>query len=828
MTPPPQPPRKKRRLFWLLIPVFFIFFVLVGAVLIIPRTQWFQKQACDHRSFLFNAWLWIELKTWYQNPEIKAARERLQYEATPSSRDLAAITDLKLHSASLPACPLIYPLLDENGKVNLMGSYLSLSAMRQASFLPQSVFCSIYGAGTFTEFGLFNENDPSQKYYYTQLPYYFQNPKDLCEGTLVPVKKGWKIEIRFWGTQPEKKFVKVFKTGKLRLAPGWMAACLHEYMGFHPTKSEAAYRDKPMFTSDEDMDRAAGMEPYLNASGGGTALVTGWDTLLAKNPDNPYLFTRWLQIRDARGDGGHFAQIAQMVQQQPDASLLTKDLISEMYYASDYGDCYALSMKELSRDNNNSDIYFYATQTLWNQHYKSAAIELAKTWTELHPDNPEAWYRLMRLYKDWADSMIAWNWERFIDPADRKAMIDKASEGMASLDQAAKLFPNDARVWATYLEFGSEMAFDKPTMDLYLGKMMKLNPYDKYGIESYSDYLWPQRYGSTPELEAFDKEYDLYDPGLYSGFAESIWRVLDNYGCTVEGREAFLKVLQAKIKAIPMMPEFEASLETYLTFHPADLDMWHNYFLWEISGERQGHPFEFAQKISGLNPLLPGLGPTLVLAFDDEYKKNLLYDPDENWLYDQRSDIVARSEKAYEDLAAIEPQNWAALNRLAFYAYKHRDFQLTKKTLDAIGTHWAGEVWPEEIFDKAKKMTAYDCLDCAGTGAASCGAVGCVHGYIRCPNHCLQVEEGDWIHMHVDGHSDTDIWKKYNYFGGGYEAFSQAHVGRLITLVNGRWTLGEICPLCHGTGWIKCPACHAANKCDTCHGTGKQEAAQKL
>jgi len=192
-----------------------------------------------------------------------------------------------------------------------------------------------------------------------------------------------------------------------------------------------------------------------------------------------------------------------MAKQQPNASLVTKDLITQMYQSSDYGDCYALAMKELSRDNNNTDLYYYATQSLWNPHYRSAAIELAKTWTELHPDNPEAWFRLMRLYKDWAGTLTEENWERFLDPVLRKAMVEKASEGITALDQAAKLVPDDSQVWACYLGFGSEMAFDKPTMQFYFGKMMKLNPYDVEGIRSYSDYLWPQEYGSTEELEAF-------------------------------------------------------------------------------------------------------------------------------------------------------------------------------------------------------------------------------------------------------------------------------------------------------------------------------------
>src|ERR1700677_4322988 len=144
-----------------------------------------------------------------------------------------------------------------------------------------------------------------------------------------------------------------------------------------------------------------------------------------------------------------------------------------MYEAGDYGDSYALAMKELSRDNNNADIYYWAAYSLWNPHYRSAAIELAKTWTELHPENPEAWFLLMGLYKTWATSMTAESWARFVDPVLRKTMMGKASEGIKALDQAAKLLPDDPQVWAGYLGFGSLMAFDKPTMQFYFGKMMK-------------------------------------------------------------------------------------------------------------------------------------------------------------------------------------------------------------------------------------------------------------------------------------------------------------------------------------------------------------------
>ncbi len=113
------------------------------------------------------------------------------------------------------------------------------------------------------------------------------------------------------------------------------------------------------------------------------------------------------------------------------------------------------------------------------------------------------------------------------------------------------------------------------------------------------------------------------------------------------------------------------------------------------------------------------------------------------------------------------------------------------------------------------------CPDCGGTGKASCGAPGCVHGVIPCPNpDCLQLTRGDWVHMHVDGHPDTDVWHKFDAPNGGWAAYSQAHVGHVIQLVNGQWTDMGLCPVCLGTGKAVCPVCRGQKECPTCHGKG--------
>jgi hypothetical protein len=120
-----------------------------------------------------------------------------------------------------------------------------------------------------------------------------------------------------------------------------------------------------------------------------------------------------------------------------------------------------------------------------------------------------------------------------------------------------------------------------------------------------------------------------------------------------------------------------------------------------------------------------------------------------------------------------------------------------------------------------KEYVTVPCPDCHGTGKASCGAPGCVNGTVPCPNpECLQFSRGEWIYMHVDGHSDSDQWQKFYNSDGGWEAYSQAHIGHVIQLVNNHWTDMGLCPVCHGTGKAECPVCHGGKLCPTCQGKG--------
>lgn len=113
------------------------------------------------------------------------------------------------------------------------------------------------------------------------------------------------------------------------------------------------------------------------------------------------------------------------------------------------------------------------------------------------------------------------------------------------------------------------------------------------------------------------------------------------------------------------------------------------------------------------------------------------------------------------------------------------------------------------------------CPTCEHTGRLSCGAEGCVHGTVPCPNTCIKADDPGWAPMAVDGHPPDELWLRFDNPDGTYAAWTRAHIGDLVERVDGRYVNQGRCPLCRGTSRVTCPTCNGARLCATCRGRGR-------
>jgi|GEM_PF-3834111 len=361
------------------------------------------------------------------------------------------------------------------------------------------------------------------------------------------------------------------------------------------------------------------------------------------------------------------------------------------------------------------------------------------------------------------------------------------------------------------------MDYSKDRMKGYLDKVVALNSYRYQAYEAVLEYVKPKWHGTEEEMLAFARQYDRFDPGLLSSALQEVfWVYTDD--TSEDGEAARLQEVQRKVMASKDMALFEESLFGYLKVHPENMEYWKSLLYWDALAGREEVVLGKARQFAQANPEIKALPDWVYLEMVRQSKLALARDLD-RVDFGNRPEIVQGTKAALLSIAESDRVNWRAWNELAFYCLKHRDTHGMKGALDIVGDHWEGEVWPKTAFDEAVALSK-KCTACGGTGLASCGAPGCVNGTIRCPNHCLQWDEGDWIHMHEAGHPDTDIWRKYTTTGEGYLAWNQGHIGHKIDRVNGLWTDTGVCKVCGGSGRVPCPVCHGKGKCPTCHGTG--------
>jgi hypothetical protein len=114
------------------------------------------------------------------------------------------------------------------------------------------------------------------------------------------------------------------------------------------------------------------------------------------------------------------------------------------------------------------------------------------------------------------------------------------------------------------------------------------------------------------------------------------------------------------------------------------------------------------------------------------------------------------------------------------------------------------------------------CPECKSTGEADCPIQKCDKGLQVCPKPCLKLSEGTWIKMDIKGKAPTDVWRKFEYGNGGWQAFNQEHCGELIETYPDKKpkNLGK-CPTCKGTTWVKCETCKNKGTvtCWACNGS---------
>ncbi len=617
----------------------------------------------------------------------------------PHTEISALIKKLVSSSRELTPCPLIFPLTNvEDSGLTPLGSFISYLAMIRASYTP-GFNMSIPDVGyLFQNLALFDPlRKPIQQVYREQLPMRFKG-RHFGEGTIKKLNNEYEIALHFWGGKIDGYYRKKFPVGEVHKAPEWAAECYFLWTEAKLEQQQKEYFSKTLFLNEDNFLKSARIEHILRAW---PAIACGVDKMSEKEPDNPFLKSRWQWTAADRNQGGSWIAVNK-INNTAEKSPFTiyeeiKASISNPIY--DAEPAKAL-INQLLNDNNNVYLYKSAVKILSKSKYNSEAIELAEAWTKIHPENQDAWMLLSDTYINWAWDLRGNGYANTVESKKWAEIERRINFGLNASRRATKTAPGDGWTWNNLMISGLAAGIDKLEMHDAFSTSIGLNPYDSAAYLNFANYLQPKWHGSIAEIEGLYKQFYNKCPFLISEIAQDSFRASGSY--EFDGNQIARDNFADAVKSSPYYKDYKNIMLLYFGRKPMDIKNWEDYFFWmSLTGNRDKALADAKKVIPQGNPDLAALYPNLVLAAisqdlngqaTDHAKEKITRNPA----------VIKMKLKAINDLIKADEHNWEAWNELAKYYVDKKMKKEAIKCFKAIGDNSVYDVWGEGGYKEAK------------------------------------------------------------------------------------------------------------------------------
>jgi tetratricopeptide (TPR) repeat protein len=596
----------------------------------------------------------------------------------------------------------VFPLLDPEGRVTPLGSYLSYLGMKRASYLPEAVFRIPNIGKVFDTLGLFAlEPLPEQAFWRRELPFRFM-AQDFADGTLRRSGGMNEITLRFHGTRPGQTFTRSFPDGDLHRVPGWIATRIQAWAGFQPSKAQAAVMAKPGYTCPEDLLLGARAEHLFRIDPG---LVNGWEAVFRKHPEDALMYDRWLSMAQRRGYDCPLQDILARFRNNPQDALLRLNTFHALCSENHLGEALGIALENIKADDDNADNYEAADWVLQKLDCTEVDLRLLKAWCDKHPSNQEAWMKLAEVWKAYAWEARGSGFAGTVTPEGWRLMKERMGRAMEAAERALALAPGDCRVWASMMAMGTGVPLSRQRMEACFQKVLELDPYHYPAYALYLNFLAPKWFGRPGEDRAFVDRAAEWFPGLTLDLVTgAFWP-----GPIPEGaaaKRAYRESLRRNILRSPDLGLLEARLRERLRSHPVDMKTWNEYVFWMGKIGRRDEALAHArERLAGADPVRASVLPAVVLNAL-RYQEEDCVGTEESEAFEAQSDTMRLREAAFRDLLAADPSHWAALNGLARLLVREGRLAEARALFGRIGTHWTPGVWTLPDFRKAQAQAS--------------------------------------------------------------------------------------------------------------------------
>jgi hypothetical protein len=449
----------------------------------------------------------------YVPPRMALLDGSLPTEAVPGIGELdKMVEEAQKQFHPLPACPLVMPATDAQGHSSALGSLVSLAAMERAAYLPEAVLRLGDVDTLFSGWHTYRDDAPIGQPLATCMMRTL-NVRDLAWCSLQKAKQGWDLSLRCQGTRPEQSYHKHFPVGGLQKAPQWMAACLHRWMGTALGEAQAKALQEPLFASEADLLKAAGMEEAYQES---PSFAEGWadgrwdhasSALILRRRDNAWRNQRAIRL----------GALEQALAKQPSNAGLR--LLRARAWRE--RGCPMSALREdfslLAQDADNPTLYDDILEGLQEMHDTALGLRLLESWSLRQPENPVPQRMLGRAYIDFAWEVRGSGYADTVSSAAWDLVEDRLAQAGQSLERSLRLQPDDVGTLTTmisYLTAHDGGGGTDPKPRILFNQAQAVNPDDTRPGYALLNYLAPKWHGSLAEMFSFAKEQYAHNPDL--------------------------------------------------------------------------------------------------------------------------------------------------------------------------------------------------------------------------------------------------------------------------------------------------------------------------
>lgn len=633
---------------------------------------------------------WLnKIATGEQSPAPGRTREDYTY---PQYAEVKKTIDETLKTTNtMPVCPILLPLKDEQGRYNPLGAYLSVQAMTLACFPGKQILSFWAPYSIYESWHLFGRSENPHPYLLQELKA-TTGADSYAEGTLLNRDGGWEVSLNFKGNSKTTSYSKFFKKSQLHLIPGWMAESLHSWLGIRLSKEQKARLRKPIFSDDGALQHGLVLE---NFGIGVEQRVPGWNSIARKNPKSPFIIFR-----------DYYTQknIEGVENLKPMEALIKKDSKDDLarYFmaylyinANMYGKSLRLAFDLLAKDQGNPSLYSEIATDLESLGDYTNARYLYEKLAARAPTNGQVQEALGQFYVDYAWVARGGGWGSTVSPWNAFLFQKRLDLAQKTLEKAKGLNPPDSRIYSDLIEVGKGQDWEKAELDKVFNEGISIDP-DYYSIYSERMNTTMEKWGgSNEEMMAFAHKWQSRQPWLVAVALE------EEAARQTDGKELNVNRYLGSPK---VWPELNGAYQDFFKFvSKEDFHTW-TLYAWDAARADKVQDFlSYLRAQADHDEEVRYFTPYLVdLVYN--YRASVLGWNHAGQLYLNFKEVWPEIHNATLQVMKQDPDNYTFLDGQALIFTGWGRFKSARKVFDVVGDHWVPKIGTKQHFENFKRV----------------------------------------------------------------------------------------------------------------------------